>query len=106
MERFSVQNRKKLLYQKQNKQNLSTIILFQSYNHTSVIYLLTIIWHISVAFLQYEVYPGSTLPDLFDGLTVCHSGCAVSINLNELITHLQNQSNNPIIPHLYHFHIY
>lgn len=59
--------------------------------------LLTIIWYVSIASLQYEMYPGSSLSDLLHGLAVCHLSCAVSVNLHELITHLQYESAKPSV---------
>lgn len=54
--------------------------------------LLTIVGHISVPFLQHQVDPASSSPDLFHSLTVGHPRCALSVDLHQLVGHLKEET--------------
>lgn len=54
--------------------------------------LLTIVGHISVPFLQHQVDPASSSPDLFHSLTVGHPRCTFSIDLHQLVRHLEEET--------------
>lgn len=54
--------------------------------------LLTIVGHVSVSFLEHQVDPASSSPDLLHSLAVGHPGCAFSVDLHQLVRHLKEET--------------
>lgn len=57
---------------------------------------LTIVGHISIPYLQHQVDPTSSSPDLFHSLTVGHPRCTFSIDLHQLVRHLKEETFHDI----------
>lgn len=58
--------------------------------------LLTIVGHISIPFLQHQVDPASSPPDLFHSLTVGHPRGTFSVDLHQLVGHLKEETSHHI----------
>lgn len=54
--------------------------------------LLTVVGHVSVAFLQHQVDPAPASPDLFHRLAVGHPGRALPVDLHQLVRHLRGET--------------